>query len=99
MACCTTIPPLNPGQKRQSGGIFDLPRSAKRRRPLSSSTLTTTTPMLNQSTTTMITSNPENNKLILIDANAEKKTSVFQTKGNFSFNSSQPADNQVNIRV
>jgi len=97
MACCTTIPPLNPSQKRQSGGIFDLPRSAKRRRPLSSTTLTTTTPILNQTTTTMITSHVDHNKLILIDANAEKKASVFHTKSNFSFNSNPaPINSQQN---
>ena len=42
MACCTTIPPLNStGQKRSSGGIFDLPKSAKRRRPFGSTSVTT----------------------------------------------------------
>jgi hypothetical protein len=40
MACCTTIPPLNSAQKRGSGAIFDMPRSAKRRRPVPGSTLT-----------------------------------------------------------
>lgn len=43
MACCTTIPPLNSptGQKRSSGGLFDLPKSAKRRRPFTSTSITT----------------------------------------------------------
>jgi hypothetical protein len=64
MACCTTIPPLNSnGQKRTSGGLFDLPHSAKRRRPLGT-TLTTTT----------------SSSSIIIDANAEKNTSVFHSK-------------------
>lgn len=62
MACCTTISPLNSGQKRSSGGLFDLPHSAKRRRPITT-TLTTT------STSSAI-----------IDANAEKNSSVFNTK-------------------
>ena len=64
MACCTTIPPLNSnGQKRTSGGLFDLPHSAKRRRPLGT-TLTTTT----------------SSSSIIIDANAEKNSSVFQAR-------------------
>ena len=37
MACCTTISPMN-GQKRSSGGLFELPRSAKRRRPTTMAT-------------------------------------------------------------
>lgn len=74
MACCTTISPLNSGQKRSSGGLFDLPHSAKRRRPLSTTTLTTTS-----------------TSSVIIDANAEKNTSVFNTKIPYSpmgFNSS-----------
>jgi len=65
MACCTTISPLNSGQKRSSGGLFDLPHSAKRRRPLSTTTLTTTTTSTSS---------------VIIDANADKNTSVFNTK-------------------
>ena len=36
MACCSTIYPLNSSQKRSSSGVFDMPKTAKRRRPFGS---------------------------------------------------------------
>lgn len=60
MACCTTIPPLNStGQKRSSGGIFDLPKSAKRRRPFGSTSVTTVNaPLIASSLATNVLSSP-----------------------------------------
>lgn len=88
MACCTTIPPLNnPSQKRKSGGIFDMPRSAKQRRSLAS-TLVTTSPYLTsntQSSTMFTTASSLQNKSILVEAESDKnKTSVFQTNNSYS---------------
>lgn len=88
MACCTTIPPLNPSQKRKSGGIFDLPRSAKHRRPVTS-TLTTTSPFLtstsSQSSTMFTTSSSLNNKPIFADNDSGKhKPSAFHTNNAYS---------------
>jgi len=79
MACCTTIPPLN--NKRKSGGIFDLPRSAKQRRPMSSnntaSFMTSNTP---SKSTMFTTAASAQSKQIFIEADPIKsKASVFQT--------------------
>jgi hypothetical protein len=86
MACCTTISPLNSGQKRSSGGLFDLPHSAKRRRPMSTTTLTTAA---------------TSSSSVIIDANAEKNTSVFQTTklpfSGFIVESSNNLSNNTNI--
>jgi hypothetical protein len=82
MACCTTIPPLNStGQKRSSGGIFDLPKSAKRRRPFGSTSVTT---INSPHVASALTNSPPSSKFLtssIIDANDEnnKKKSVFQT--------------------
>jgi hypothetical protein len=69
MACCTTIPPLN--NKRKNGGVFDMPRSAKQRRPLNNNTMTTTFASAQT-------------KQIFIDAESPNKTSVFQMKNQYS---------------
>lgn len=90
MACCTTIPPLN--NKRKSGGLFDLPRSAKQRRPLSSSNLSSSTSFLtsntssNLSKSTMFTTAASAvNKPIFVETDSNKsKTSPFQTKSSYS---------------
>lgn len=87
MACCTTIPPLN--NKRKSGGIFDLPRSAKQRRPLSSSSLTSTSQFLTSNTPTkstmFTTAASAQNKQIYIETDSIKnKTSAFQAKSSYS---------------
>lgn len=88
MACCTTIPPLNnPSQKRKSGGIFDMPRSAKQRRSLAN-TLVKTSPHLtssSQSSTMFTTTSSLQNKSIFIETDSDKsKTSVFQTNSPYS---------------
>lgn len=85
MACCTTIPPLN--NKRKSCGIFDLPRSAKQRRPLSNGTMTTTTSnaFATKPSTMFTTAASAQTKQIFIDANeSTSKTSVFQMKSQYS---------------
>jgi hypothetical protein len=87
MACCTTIPPLNPGQKRTNAGIFDLPRSSKRRRMLNAvSFQTTMTTTLDSVAATTATSSPGTptstrgaQKPLIIDASKEKKESVFHS--------------------
>jgi len=96
MACCTTIPPLNSnnGQKRSSGGLFDLPKSAKRRRPFSSTSVTTLNSTLLMSPTSKnsmfntTTNNPLSiNKPVIIDASDENKNkSIFQTTNISVFN-------------
>lgn len=82
MACCTTISPLNSSQKR-SGSVFDLPRTAKRRRaPGGNSTGYTT--YLSASATNSVSidaansHNPFGNmKRPVIIEQEEKPTSVF----------------------
>lgn len=94
MACCTTIPPLN--NKRKSGGIFDLPRSAKQRRPLNSpSTFLTSTPP-NSKSTMFVTAASAQNKQIFIEADTSLrcKTSVFQAST--SITSSQDISKPTN---
>lgn len=82
MACCTTIPPaLNASQKRSSGGIFDLPRSAKRRRPFTTTLALASTSSTNSTSSTMFTTASSllsANKPTIIDA-SQTKTSVFNT--------------------
>ena len=65
MACCTTISPLNSSQKRgASGTVFDVPRSAaKRRRP----------------TTTALTSSLTNSISINSTVSASANTTMFTT--------------------
>lgn len=95
MACCTTINPLNSGaQKRGSGGLFDLPRTAKRRRPftttstssqLSTSLLPTLSNTPNTSTMFVTSSSLSHSKSsTIIDASSDKKKSVFNTHIPFS---------------
>jgi hypothetical protein len=92
MACCTTIPPLNSnnGQKRSSGGIFDLPKSAKRRRPFSSTSVTTlnsTLLMSPSSKNSMLNNNSalSVNKPVIIDASDENKNKNLFHTANISF--------------
>jgi hypothetical protein len=96
MACCTTINPLNSGaQKRGSGGLFDLPRTAKRRRPFATSSQLSASllPALSNnnntpaSTSTMfVTSSSlsQSKSSTIIDASSDKKQSVFNTHVPFS---------------
>lgn len=90
MACCTTIvPPLN-NNKRKSGGMFDLPRSAKHRRPLSSSNLSATSPFAISSPTTkqstmFTTATSAANKPIFVETDTGRnKGSVFQANMSYS---------------
>lgn len=88
MACCTTIvPSLN--NKRKSGGLFDLPRSAKHRRPLSTSNLSATSTSITSSpakqSTMFTTAASAANKPIFIETdNGRNKASVFQAKVSYS---------------
>ena len=92
MACCTTIPPLNNssgGQKRTSGGLFDLPKSAKRRRPFTSTSVTT----LSASTSAVLMTSPVKgpnsmfsqqlslNKPLVIDAKSNNVSHVHGQSG------------------
>lgn len=80
MACCTTITPLNSSQKRGNNGIFDLPKSAKRRRPLSSTTFSFSAGNNQATSSTMFTtanSVLSSNKAVIIDAGKEENSSVF----------------------
>lgn len=86
MACCTTIPPLN--NKRKSGGLFDLPRSAKHRRPLSSSNLNSSSFINSNSpckSTMFTTAASAQNKPVFNESDSNTtKISVFQTKSTYS---------------
>lgn len=80
MACCTTIPPLNSGQKRSSGGIFDLPKSAKRRRPFTSTSITTMSAMPSSvlhNTTTSLAMSPSK-----FNSPSSSSTSMFSNNFN-----------------
>ena len=85
MACCT-ISPLNSPQKRNSSGIFDLPKSAKRRRPFTTTNITTTsTNNINNNNTTMYTTTSfTNNKPIIIDSKHDNSKSVFNSSVPYS---------------
>jgi hypothetical protein len=85
MACCT-ISPLNSPQKRNSSGIFDLPKSAKRRRPFTTSNTTTTTSSsnINNNTTMYTTTSFTNNKPIIIDSKNDNSKSVFNSSVPYS---------------
>jgi hypothetical protein len=79
MACCT-ISPLNSPQKRNSSGIFDLPKSAKRRRPFTTTNITTASSSnINNNTTMYTTTSFTNNKPIIIDSKNDNSKSVFNS--------------------
>ena len=84
MACCTTIPHLN--NKRKSGGIFDLPRASKQRRPLASTMTTAATSsfLANRPSTMFTTSASAQDKHVFVEAESSVRSSVFQMKTSYS---------------
>lgn len=83
MACCTTIPHLN--NKRKSGGIFDLPRASKQRRPLASTMTTAATSsfLVNRPSTMFTTSASAQDKHVFVEAESSVRSSVFQMKTSY----------------
>lgn len=99
MACCSTITPsMNSSQKR-SGGLFDLPKSAKKRRPFSSSNLSASSSTSSNSNKTMVTTmtslSTSDRPVIVIDEKNNKE-SLFGSMNSNSTPNMFYLNNQTN---
>lgn len=101
MAFCSTITPsMNAAQKR-SGGLFDLPKSAKKRRPFSSSNLSASSTSSNSNktmVTTMTSLSASDRPVIVIDEKNNKESPFGSTNStsNMFYLNNQTSNNDEN---